>query len=60
MGGNSQEKRRFRLKQDTAVSEEKKGREKFETRMEKAVNDLRGGMDARFEKIDARFGKLNE
>ncbi|MDR2174333.1 MAG: hypothetical protein LBO82_00155 [Synergistaceae bacterium] len=44
---------------DAAVSEEKKGREKFETRIEKAVNDLRGDMNTRFEKIDARFEKTD-
>jgi hypothetical protein len=48
---------------DAAVSEEKKSREKFETRIEKAVNDLRGDMNARFEKIeksiDTRFDKVD-
>jgi predicted transcriptional regulator len=55
---------------DTVFSEERKNREKFETRIEKAVNDLRGDMnsrfdkmeksvDARFEKIDARFEKID-
>jgi hypothetical protein len=43
---------------DAAVSEEKKNREKFETRTEKAINDLHGEMNARFEKVDARFEKL--
>jgi hypothetical protein len=54
---------------DAAVSEEKKNREKFETRIEKAVNDLRGEMNSRFdrmeksvgtrfEKVDAHFEKL--
>ncbi|MDR1650138.1 MAG: hypothetical protein LBR71_07740 [Synergistaceae bacterium] len=44
---------------DTAVSDEKKNREKFETRIEKTVNDLRGDMNARFDKVDAHFDKVD-
>jgi ribosome-associated translation inhibitor RaiA len=56
---------------DTMISDEKKNREKFETRIEKAVNDLRidtnarfdkleKSIDSRFEKVDSRFEKLND
>jgi peptidoglycan hydrolase CwlO-like protein len=45
---------------DAAVSDEKKNREKFETRIEKAVGDLRGEMNARFDKMDTRFGKVDD
>jgi DNA anti-recombination protein RmuC len=43
---------------DAALSEEKKNREKFETRIEKTMNDLRVEMNVRFDKIDARFEKM--
>ena len=46
---------------DVTVSGEQKNREKFETRIEKAVNDLRSDMGSQFEKleknIDTRFEK---
>ncbi|MDR2137845.1 MAG: hypothetical protein LBO68_06105 [Synergistaceae bacterium] len=45
---------------DTTVSEEKKGREKFETRIEKAVNDLRGEMKDLRGEMNARFEKVND
>jgi uncharacterized protein YpuA (DUF1002 family) len=49
---------------DAVLSEEKKNREKFETRIEKAVNDLHGEMNVRFEKmeknVDARFEKMEK
>ncbi|MDR1622423.1 MAG: hypothetical protein LBS00_08625, partial [Synergistaceae bacterium] len=42
----------------------RKNREKFETRIEKSVNDLRGEMNTRFDKmeksIDTRFEKLEK
>ena len=51
---------------NNAASEEKRSRENFETRIEKAVNDLRGDikdlrgdMNSRFEKVDARFEKVD-
>ena len=48
---------------DTTLADERKNREKFETRIEKAVNDLRGDMNARFDKmeksVDARFEKVD-
>jgi peptidoglycan hydrolase CwlO-like protein len=43
---------------DTTLADERKNREKFETRIEKSVNDLRGEMNAQFEKVDARFEKV--
>ena len=53
---------------DTTLADEKKNREKFETRIEKSVNDLRNEVNARFDKmeenVDSRFekmdGKINE
>jgi chaperonin cofactor prefoldin len=45
---------------DAVFSEEKKNREKFETRVEKAVDDLRGEMNVRFDKIDVRFEKAEK
>ena len=49
---------------DAAVSEEKKAREKFETRIEKSINDLRGEMNSRFDKmeksVDTRFDKIEK
>jgi hypothetical protein len=45
---------------DAAVSEEKKGREKFETRIEKAVYDLRGDMNDLRGEMNARLEKLND
>jgi chromosome segregation ATPase len=49
---------------DTTISEERKNREKFETRIEKAVGDLRVEMNARFEKmeksVDARFDRMEK
>jgi hypothetical protein len=47
---------------DTTLADERKNREKFETRIEKSVNDLRGEMNARFDKletsVDSRFDKM--
>ena len=43
---------------DFTVSGEQKNREKFETRIEKAVNDLRSDMNSRFEKSDAKIDSL--
>jgi uncharacterized protein YpuA (DUF1002 family) len=49
---------------DAVVAEEKKSREKFETQIEKAVNDLHVEMNSRFEKmeknIDTRFEKMEK
>ncbi|MDR2175075.1 MAG: apolipoprotein A1/A4/E family protein [Synergistaceae bacterium] len=49
---------------DEAVSDEKKNREKFETRIEKAVNDLRVEMNVRFDKmeksVDSRFDEMKK
>ncbi|MDR1621223.1 MAG: hypothetical protein LBS00_02485 [Synergistaceae bacterium] len=45
---------------DTTLADERKNREKFETRIEKSVNDLRGEMNARFEKMEKRFDKMEE
>jgi ribosome-associated translation inhibitor RaiA len=49
---------------DATISEEKKNREKFETRIEKAVNDLRGEVNTRFDNmeksVDTRFDKLEK
>jgi chromosome segregation ATPase len=44
---------------DALVLEEKKSREKFETRIEKSISDLRGEMDVKFNKVDARFDKVD-
>jgi archaellum component FlaC len=44
---------------DAAASDEKRNREKFETRIEKIVIDLRGEMHTQFEKVDAQFGKVD-
>jgi chromosome segregation ATPase len=48
---------------DTTLADERKNREKFETRIEKSVNDMRGEMNARFDKVeksaDARFIKVD-
>ncbi|MDR2175593.1 MAG: hypothetical protein LBO82_06615 [Synergistaceae bacterium] len=43
---------------DAAVSEEKRNREKFETRIEKAVDNMRGDMNTRFEKTDSEIKDL--
>ena len=43
---------------DAAVSEEKKNREKFETRIEKTVNDLRGEMNSRFARVEDEMKDL--
>jgi DNA anti-recombination protein RmuC len=49
---------------DAVVAEEKKSREKFETQIGKAVNDLHVEMNSRFEKmeksIDTRFEKMEK
>jgi DNA anti-recombination protein RmuC len=49
---------------DTTLADERKNREKFETRIEKAVNDLRGDMNAQFNKmeknVDARFDRMEK
>ncbi|MDR2175224.1 MAG: hypothetical protein LBO82_04720 [Synergistaceae bacterium] len=45
---------------ETAGSEEKKGREKFETRIEKAVNDLRGEMKDLRSEMYVRFEKTDD
>ena len=44
---------------DASFSEEKKNREKFETRIEKAISDLRGEMNTKFDKVDAKFDKID-
>ena len=43
---------------DAAVSEEKRNREKFETRIEKSVNDLRGEMNSRFVRVEGEIKDL--
>ena len=49
---------------DTTLADERKNREKFETRIEKAVNDLRGDVNTRFDKmeksVDARFDRMEK
>ena len=49
---------------DTTLADERKNREKFETRIEKAVNDLRSDMNAQFNKmeksVDTRFDRLEK
>jgi DNA repair exonuclease SbcCD ATPase subunit len=44
---------------DTVAADEKKNREKFETRIEKTISNLRDDMVERFEKVDARFEKVD-
>ena len=43
---------------DASFSEEKKNREKFETRIEKAIFDLRGEVNAKFDKVDTRLERV--
>ncbi|MDR1648852.1 MAG: hypothetical protein LBR71_01205 [Synergistaceae bacterium] len=49
---------------DTTLADERKNREKFETRIEKSVNDLRGEMNTRFDNmeksVNARFDKIEK
>ncbi|MDR1650129.1 MAG: hypothetical protein LBR71_07690 [Synergistaceae bacterium] len=49
---------------DTTLADERKNREKFETRIEKSVNDLRGEINTRFDRmektVDARFDKMEK
>jgi hypothetical protein len=46
---------------DAAVSEERRNREKFETRIEKAVHDLRGEMNTGFKDLrDEMHGEMKD
>jgi iron uptake system EfeUOB component EfeO/EfeM len=44
---------------DSEIAGVKKSQEKFETKTEKAINDLRLDMNSRFNKVDARLDKMD-